>query len=306
MYLEVYPDIIFILNFFLDFIILTILKLVSRKKSRIGKRILAAVIGAIAAAIIGIFPWMNIVIRFIFLNIGAATLMLILAFGRMKRTELAKQLIVLYLITYFFGGLINSIFYHTGFRLFVINFGTSIGFSNASWETVFLIAIFMIPGVSLLLWLYRWYKSGVSEIVDVELVFHGRMLITKGLIDSGNCLYDPIFKKPVIVIEGTQLTNLLSPEENLELAAAKDCLNGNAAASEVCFEDVTGLLPMKIIPYQSIGKKHGIMLGIVLDKVLIYQGKETICNEKITAAICDNCLSTKEEYHVILHKELFT
>ena len=74
MYLEVYPDIIFILNFFLDYLLLYLLKKVNRKDSSIPKLIGAAACGAIFAVIIGIYPWQNVIIRFLMINVVASIL----------------------------------------------------------------------------------------------------------------------------------------------------------------------------------------------------------------------------------------
>jgi stage II sporulation protein GA (sporulation sigma-E factor processing peptidase) len=305
LYLEVYPDIIFVLNFFLDFIILTILKIISRKDSRMIRRISAAAIGAFTAALTGIFPWMNVIVRILILNIGAAYLMLLMAFGRMKKADLIRQLISLYLITYSIGGLINSIYYDTNARVSLIRLGNMI-YSSISWKPVIITALFLIPAVLLFRWFSRWYRGCNSETLEVELFLDGRSLVTKGLVDSGNNLYDPVFHRPVIILENRLLDELLSPEKLRNLTAVKSSIEGKNSSLEEYLPDGVELLHLRMIPYQSIGNRHGMMLGLVLDKVLIHQGVETSCNEKVTAAICDNCLSTKDEYHVILHKELLS
>lgn len=304
MYLEVYPDVIFVLNFFLDFIILSMLKKVNRKKSPMKMRILAAILGALATVIISIFPWMNIILRFIIINVVASALMLQLAFGRMKTADLIKQVITLYLITYFIGGLINSIYYYTNIRQHLIHFGNSIIFSNISGTFVIIVMVLLIPALILLLWLYRIIQSDNLEVYDVELIYNNSLINTKGFFDTGNCLYDPIFKKPVIIIENSLLEELLTPELRKEYETMKFSMDGKGIETVDSDAERLSSLNLRIIPYQSIGKQHGIMLGLVLDKVMIHKGKETLCNEKVTAAICDNRLSTKEEYHVILHKEL--
>jgi stage II sporulation protein GA (sporulation sigma-E factor processing peptidase) len=167
-------------------------------------------------------------------------------------------------------------------------------------------ALILIPGAFLLIWLYRRNQSTIRETYEVELIFQNRSFRTKGLLDTGNCLYDPIFKKPVIIIEKTLLNNLMSTETRKELEAAESCLAGKKDVYDQWDAGSGELLHLKIIPYQSIGEPRGMMLAFVLDKVFIYRGNDKICNERVTAAICDNCLSTKEEYHVILHKELLT
>ena len=304
MYLEVYPDIIFILNFFLDLIILQILKKISRKKSSVGRRIAGACVGALAAVLLGIFPWMNIILRFIIINVVASVLMLLLAFGTMKVADLIKQAITLYLITYVLGGLINSIYYYTNMRLHLIHFGNSIIFSNISGKFIMVIAILLLPVLVLLIWLYRVYHSRDREVYDVELIYQKGRIITRGFFDSGNCLYDPIFKKPVIIIENSLLNELLTPEQHRVyelLRIGTDPSEADPSGKEC---QAMPTLSLRMIPYQSIGKQHGIMPGLVLDKVLIHKGTEIRCNEKVTAAICDNRLSTREEYHIILHKDL--
>lgn len=230
--------------------------------------------------------------------------MLLIAFGRMKPAELLKQMITLYLITYFVGGLINSVYYHTNLRLYLLRLGNSLIFSNLSWKFVIITVLLVIPIIFLLLLYSRWYQSNIRETLDIELDWGDRSVRTKGLLDSGNCLYDPIFRKPVIIMEDTLLKKLLPTEVYQAFGKVKSCVTDYAVSKEKWDTDYEKLLHPRIIPYQSVGKANGLMPGLVLDRVVIYKGKETICNDKVTAAICDNRLSATEEYHVILHKGL--
>ena len=265
---------------------------------------IAASIGAIVAVVVGIFPWMNIILRFIFMNIAAAVVMLIIAFGRMKVADLMKQLIALYLITYALGGLMNSIYYHTSFRLQVIRLGNLSLFSNISWKYIITITLLMIPAVMLFKWVYQNYQSSIREVYELEMFLDSNSLSTRGLMDTGNCLYDPIFKKPVIIVEYSLIEELLTPQFRYEYERMKSGLMGEKLDIEEWSNDGTHHYNFRIIPYQSIGKPQGLMLGMILDKVLIHSDKEVLCSEKVIAAVCDNHLSIKNEYHVILHKGL--
>lgn len=304
MFLEVYPDIIFILNFVADYILLFLLKKINRKSGTIKRRLLAAALGALSAVLTGIFPWMNIVLRFLLMNIMSSVLMLYIAFGRMKKADLLKQLVTLELITYFLGGLMNSIYYYTNFRLYLIYLGNKLTFSNISGKFVIIVLLLVTPIVVILLLLFRRYQGNIRETLEVELSFKNHSIHTRGLMDTGNCLYEPIFRKPVIIVENKLLEDLLPAEYLTELKNAKNYMESSDFGFVKPELENEHLPSLRIIPYQSIGEPQGMMLGLVLDKVLIYKGKETVCNEKVTAAICDNHLSTKEEYHVILHKEL--
>lgn len=303
MYLEIYPDIIFILNFAFDYMLIFLLKKVSRKKSGKLRMMTAAAIGALTALIISMIPWMNSILKVLLLYGAGAVLMILTAFGRMKGSDLLKQFIVLNLITYFVGGLMNSIYYQTNLRMYLLSLGKSLLLSNVSWLYVVGSVIGIVILVLLLLRLFSWYRRSSPETYEVELHFEGRSVSTRGLMDSGNCLYDPIYKRPVMVIENSLINDLLTPDFAKDIETAKTYLEGNELDTGSWDMGADSLLRLRFIPYRSVGKS-GMLLGVQLDKVLIRTGKETICNEKVTAAFCDNPLSSKEEYHVILHKEL--
>lgn len=303
MYLEVYPDIVFILNFGFDFILLFLLKKVNKKQGGIIRMSLAAAAGAACAAIVSIFPRMNLLLKILIMYLAVSILMIAIAFGRMKITDYIKQWIALNLIAYFTGGLMNSIYYHTDFRLYLVNLGKGVIFSNIPAVTAAVLSLLIAAVILLLLKLLNWYKNHSPDYYDVELIYGDRNVSTRGLIDTGNCLYDPIYKRPVMVIENSLMEELLSPEDLGALEKAKRYINGSDYDIGSWDINTGSLVSLRFIPYHSIGKS-GMLLGISLDKVLIHTGKETICNEKVTAAVCDNKLSAKENYHVILHKEL--
>lgn len=303
MYLEVYPDIIFILNFCFDFILLSLLKKVNHKNSKILRMISAAAIGGIIAVLASLYPWLNVILKIILIYGAGAILMIMTAFGRMKLSDLLKQFIVLNLITYFVGGLMNSVYYQTNLKMYLVHFGKGILFSNLSWLYVSGSIIIIALAILLILRLLAWYRSNAPEAYEVELILDGRSVHTKGLMDTGNCLHDPINKRPVMVIENTLMEGLLTPELSKDLEVARQYLEGNDLDTSRWNIGSESIMRLRFIPYRSVGKS-GMLLGIKLDKVLINTGKETICNEKVTAAFCDNRLSSKDEYHVILHKEL--
>ncbi|HHU71489.1 MAG TPA: sigma-E processing peptidase SpoIIGA [Clostridiales bacterium] len=320
MYLEVYPDIIFIINFFMDLFLLYLLKIINKKNSSLIKLILASVIGGLSAALLGIFPWLNVILRFLLMNIVTAVIMIRIAFGKLSFSDMLKQILVFYMITYFIGGLINSIYYYTDLKIIITNLGKGHNLSNASLKTIILSILIMLPFILLLIWFYSWYKSSSREIYDVDLKLLDRSIHIKGFMDSGNCLYDPINKKPVIVVEEETIKELISPEFYLYLEDAKSYLKGektdimqwdisvpSAQIMQVGMKGMDinkeGALKIKFIPYSSVGKK-GVLLGMNIDKVMIYTGKDVICNEKVIAAISDNLISPSNEYQAILHKGL--
>lgn len=303
MYLEVYPDIIFIINFFMDLFLLYILKIINKKSSSLIKLLIASAVGGLAAALLGIFPWLNVLIRFILMNIMTSLIMIRIAFGKLYLSDMLKQILVFYVITYFFGGLINSIYYYTDFKIIIMNLGRGHYLSNLSWRSIILSIMIILPFILGLLWFYKWYKSNSREIYDVDLKLFDKLIHIKGFMDSGNCLYDPINKKPVIVVEEETIKELISPEFYMYLEEAKSYLE--VRKTDIGQWDINKeVFPkLRFIPYSSVGKR-GVLLGMNIDKVMIYTGKDVICNEKVIVAISNNLISPNKKYQVILHKGL--
>lgn len=321
MYLEIYPDIVFVLNFFMDLLLLVLVKAVNRKQCKVWRLVLAAAVGGLFTVFISLLPWLNYItnsqsgagwIQGIQVGIKflAILVMIPIAFGRMKWTDFLKQGISLSLITYFVGGLMNSLYYDTNLKLSLLDLGNTVMFSNISIAFVAMVMIGVLFLAAALLSLWRFYRHRDKEVYTVELSYEGRRIQTMGLFDTGNCLFDPLYHRPVIVVERNLLKELLSAEGLDEFENTKHYLDGTRSEEEMAVslegseESKKLLLRLRMIPYSTIGNTQGMMFGIMLDHVLIHTGKECVCCNRVTAAISDNQLSPKEEYHVILHREL--
>lgn len=298
MYLEVYPDLIFILNFFYDLVLLLIVKKINRNKSTRLRLIAASALGGLVAVLVSMFIWMHYLLRFFLMYILASVFMILIAFGKGKVSDLIKQVILLNIISFLAGGLINAVYYHSNFRLVFLNLGRGIVLSNISYKLIVLMFSLFLPLVVILLYLKRWYEKNRPLIYKVDLVYGENKITANGLMDTGNCLYDPILQKPVILIEDKLIESLVTPEFYKDIHKIKE------SQDESQWDFIsTDLSKLRFIPYKSVGKS-GILLAIKLDELLIYTERETICNEKVIAAISDNSLSTKDIYQVILHREL--
>lgn len=303
MYFEVYPDIIFILNFILDFLLLFLLKKINRKESTLMRRTAAAFLGAGVAVLISLYPWMNVILRVVIMNIVAAVLMIIIAFGKMGKGDLVKQVITLYFITYAIGGFINTVYYNTSIKIQLIRLGEFLLYRNISWQFIAAIFAIVVIFMIIIIWLYRCYAGSKMELYDVELFLLQNHMKTKGLFDTGNGLFDPVTKKAVIVVETSMIESLLPDTMREGFYKTKALLEGShtETVGEDGREEET--LPLWLIPFRSIGAQKGMMVGLMLDKLVIYEGSKSSCFNRVIAAVCDNQLSPQNEYHVILHKE---
>ncbi len=97
------------------------------------------------------------------------------------------------------------------------------------------------------------------------------------MLDSGNHLKDPISKKPVSIVESQWILPMerQKKEENI-----------------------------KLIPYHSIGKNHGMMRGFVGDKLVIKRERDFAVIKRPVIGISENPLSDKGDYQMILSPAL--
>lgn len=276
--------------------------------------LLAAVVGGAAASIVNLLPWFNyrfegknitMVLRLIGFLIKPVSLvwMVVIIFGKMNWKELIRQCITFFLITCFAGGFLNSVYYHTNIRLTLIQLDYSVIFSNLPMRYVIIALLCILPLGTFFLWLRKRYLGTRKELYDVELICGEQSFEARGLLDTGNCLYDPISHCPVIIVEDHVMEKIIPREYRsiLKFTEVQD-IQSEVAVSQELMDSF--MLRFHLIPYRSIGKEQGVMPGIVLDRIQINVDGETICQDRVTAAICNHPLSSGGEYQVILHKEL--
>lgn len=110
----------------------------------------------------------------------------------------------------------------------------------------------------------------------VILYKDGRQYQTQALIDTGNCLKDELTGKPVCITDRRVINKLC------------DCKNTEK---------------MRYIPYHSIGKSGGVMPLVTLDGMYVRK-KNTQWIEKPLMAVCEEGVSAKDRYEVILNPDI--
>jgi len=102
--------------------------------------------------------------------------------------------------------------------------------------------------------------------VPVEISCDGQKIKMTALVDTGNHLKDPLNRQSVIIVDAQALKNMLPPDVfaiTLSLAA------GDPAALEQLTELQTWRTRLRLIPFNSIGRTNGMMLGFRPDEVKI-------------------------------------
>lgn len=134
----------------------------------------------------------------------------------------------------------------------------------------------VITGIVIFILAYRSLMEP-RHIYEVTLTEEGENVICRALFDTGNLLTDPISGKPVSVVEETALM-----KGWLEKYPQK----------------------YKIIPYQSVGKEHGVLEGIVVDELVIKKEQEQVVKKGAVVAFYKGKLSKNGDFQMILNHSL--
>ncbi len=311
LYLEVYIDVIFLINFAMDILLLFIVKKIVKCKSTKPRIIFGGVIGAIGACILAVIPDLNGILQFLFSYCLICTGMVYVSYIQNGWKARLKTIAVLYIATFFLGGVLNSLYYYSKLGVFFRDLVNGGLFRNLN-KTYFVIAI-LFGTIAIIVFIHTYYsfRKGNSRLYEAELFYRENKVRAVGLLDTGNGLYDPIYGKPVIITEYSVISNLLSEGQVKLLQTWLDNLEGNSSSigrmglSEDLMKDSDGeRLNIMMIPYHSVGRKNGILPAFTLDKVILWEEDEQICNEKVLTAVCADRLSKQNEYQLILHKDI--
>lgn len=128
----------------------------------------------------------------------------------------------------------------------------------------------------------------------IKVCNNGEEQNVKAMIDTGNLLKDPITNSPVIIIEKSSLNNIL-PEKILE--NSQKIINGEYEFSE---EYLKYASKFRVLPFSSLGKQNGMLLGFKVDKVKAEINDEEIIRDDVIVGIYDKKLSNKGQYQCLI------
>lgn len=305
LYLEIYIDVIFLINFIMDIILLLIVKKVLKCSGSKLRLALAATAGSLGACIMAIVPNMMALLQFLISYLFLSFLMVIIAFKEKRWKLRVRMVAVLYITTFFLGGVFNSLYYYSklGYYFRELMNGRLIQDQNVK-KTILSLIIGTIAVYAFVKTLHS-FRNREVQILPTEFHYGNKTIQTMGLLDTGNNLYDPIYGRPVIISEYSVLATIFTERQACMLKNCLNNLDGKINSNQWLNEmDDKERLNIVMIPFQSVGRKNGILPAIVMDHVNFWIGEEQICNDKVLVGVSMNQLSKQNKYQVILHRDL--
>lgn len=294
--MTIYIDVVLIENLIMNFIILLATGLILKEKIKNVRLLLASLLGAIYSVV----SYMSIleIYASIILKIILSIVMIYIAFNPQTIKKMWKDILLFYLTSFVFGGAAFALIYIVKPQDILMRNGLFLG--TYPLKTIILGAIIAFI---IIMTAFTVVKSKITKkdmFCEVEIQLNGKKIETTAMIDTGNLLKEPITNTPVIVMEHTLLYDCI-PRDILN--HLDELLGGdfNNIPEEVKEKYITKL---KFIPFSSLGKQNGMLLGIKADGMKIKDREKEEEKKNIIIGIYNKSLTKRGEYRALMGIEL--
>ena len=294
--MTIYLDVVIVENLIMDAIIIYATAIVLKVKIRHLRIIISSLIGAIYSVLSYISDLE--IYNNLFLKIFLSIVMVYIAFSPQNIKTLMKQILIFYLTSFLFGGVAFALIYVIKPQEILMKNGLFLGMYPL--KTVFLGAI---VATAILITAFKVVKSNITKkdmMCNVSIELNNKTVNIKTMIDTGNMLKEPITNTPVVVVEHTLLYECIPKEilNNLE-----NILGGDF---EKITEDIRNeyISKLKLIPFSSLGKQNGMLLGIKPQYLKIINEEQEQVKENVIIGIYNKSLTKRGEYRALIGIEL--
>ncbi len=286
MTVEVYADLLFLINAGMDGLCFCLAGKLLHRKLSLGRVILGSLLGGLYG-VLSLFPDTGQAVALL-ADLAVCILICLIAFGGKGSGGWRRILLstgVYFLLSMVLGGVMTALYHllnRAGIPALLPEGEDGLG----AW----LFLLLTVAGGAISLWGGRLFRRAVNRIpCTVTITLQGRSTTLEGMVDTGNLLRDPVGGRAVICVDGDGLETILPPE----LARA---LRGNAGSLASLSSDAGRRI--RIIP-AGTATGSGILYGFLPDTVTV-TGKERVERE-VDAVIA---VTTLEGVQALVPSEL--
>ena len=260
--MKLYLDLLFLLNFFFDFLLLLTTSMILRRNTQIKRIFLGSFVGALSIFLL-FLPFPSFL--FFIIKLVISIIMVLITFGFRDIHYTIRNLYYLYSVSILLGGflyLLNVEFSYKQEGLVFYHHGLGIN----------VVVLFVLA--PLILYTYikqtRKLKYHYSNYYNVDIYLKdGTIQNFTAFLDTGNQLFDPYLRRPIILVCEKDLpfqfdlsASLLVPYHGVNDSGLLKCI-----------------IPDYIYIY-GVGKKDHVLVGIAHDKIDI-DGVNCILHTKL-------------------------
>ncbi|MDO5403430.1 MAG: sigma-E processing peptidase SpoIIGA [Eubacteriales bacterium] len=265
-------DVFFGINFVMDLLMLMLVNYVMKFAATNWRLLFSATFGACWSVAVLMIPETYKLFVNICTYVLAAPVMVRICAGNNIKCVL-KGTVVLMAIAVFMGGLMHFLYYNTYAGYFV--------------RCVLLrdnvLMVFILFSLILTFLLIRWLLWGKrlhSVLRNVRCVIDNESVEFEAIIDTGNCLTDPVTGKPVTVVEKNVMRGILNN-----------------------IDDYTKV-KYHLVPFRTVGCDDGMIEVITIDIMYIYDEKSTVSLHNVLVGLSENRLSSQGMYQALINPQL--
>lgn len=272
-------------------IILYATAIILKIKPSIIRILISGAIGSLYAMIIYVTQFK--IYESIITKIILSVIMVYIAFNPQNIKKLCKQILIFYLTSFIFGGVALYLIYFIKPQNVLIKNGLFAG--KYVLKVILFGAIVAFVIIKLSIKIIKTKIQPKDMYCKVKLKINGKEIQTTAMIDTGNLVREPITNIPVIIVESSLMYDILPKEiiNNLE-----NILGGNL--NDIPEEIRNIYIPkLRWIPYKSLGKENGMLLGIKIDGMEV-EKEEIHKVQNVIVGIYDKSLTKRGEYRALV------
>lgn len=291
--MTVYLDVILIENLCMNYIILFATGYIMKLKIKQFRIIISSLIGGIYAIIayMEIIPVYSNLISKIILSIS----MVYIAYYPKNIKLCLKELLLFYLVSFVFGGCAFALLYIIKPQNILMKNGVYIGTYPIKVAIIGALLGFILTYLAFKIIKGRITKKSV--FYKITIFFKEKTVEVTAMLDTGNLLKDPISQMPVILIQKNKLSQIIPKNilDNLE-----NVLGGGYSLNISETERNEYFSKFKIIPFNSIGKQNGMLIGFKADKIQIDINDNVEEVKNVIIGIYNGKFSKSEKYSALI------
>lgn len=333
MYMICYIDIYFLENVLMNFIILLGTAKVRRIKINWVRILIASIIGALCSTIIivasnklgrksiqyedtklkekSIAENINIIneeekIGSLIIKIVLSIVMIKVAYNIKFNKGLIKTLIVFYLISFATAGIAMALIYSNAFTIVKFENNPENITRRMSQQSLMKNAIISGSiGFIITFLAFKYNKSKITKndlICELIIKIGNKKVRLKALIDTGNSLKYSNTNDNVIIVEKNKIFSedefKKYIEEGSDENEEKNYRNANAKVNKKnengkVSDKNANNTKLRLIPFKSIGKENGVLIGIKPDEVIMIKDEKITKLENVIIGMYEKKIGTK-------------
>ncbi len=302
----VYLDLLFLTNLLIDAAVLKMTAWTRKLTVKPWRIAVSAFIGA-SYAVMMFFPALSFIFTFVVKCIFSI-FMIMTAFGFGGLQHFLRNIGTFYLVNFAAAGGIFAVHYFWQSQAEVFNGiwftrsgGTVFRFNNG---LLFTLAVFPF---TLLFYRVLFRSAKRKEEIagyyaQVHIYIDEHESSCTGLIDTGNQLYDPLTRTPVIVMEASQWNEVL-PAAWMQLIRQSEADRIVTAIGSDA-EPFIWQERLRLVPYRGINNGTQFMLALKPDKVVIVREEKKVETHKVLVGLDGGRLCSDGSYQAIIHPAL--